>query len=129
MKQVRAQAHGLGDRSKYFRCLKLIREPGENESQQLCGLSNVDLRFLSIGQGEDLDSESEGGENFHERQTLSPLALDNGGAETTLKEVRRPIPQWTGSGCINNLFYHLVQRAGILGLSTMVRAEQNSAAK
>lgn len=129
VKQVRAQAHGLGDRSKYFRCIKLIREPGENESQQLCGLSHVDLRFVSTGQGEDLDSESEVGEDFHARQNLSSVGLDNSEAETTLKEVRRPIPQWTGSGCINNFFFYLIERAGTLGLSTMVREEHYQVAK
>ena len=121
MKQVRAQAHGLDDRSKYFRCLKLIREPGENESQQLCGLSHVDLRFVSTGQGEDSDSESEVDEDFQARQNLSSAGLRISEVETTLKEVRRPIPQWTGSGCINNFFYYLIERTGTLGLSTMVR--------
>lgn len=120
MKQVRAQAHGLGDSSRYFRCLKLIREPGENESQQLCGISNVDLRFASIGRDEDSDSESDIGEDVQSRPTLGSVGLDNGEAETVLKELKRPIPQWTGTGCINNIFYYLIQRAGTLGLSTMV---------
>lgn len=123
VKQVRAQAHGLGDRSRYFRCVKLIREPGDNESQRLCGLSNVDLRFASIGQGENSDSESEAGEDDHVRQISSLVGLDNGEESNVLQEFRRPIPQWTGSGCINNLFYDLIQRAGTLGLSTMVRGE------
>ena len=120
MKQVRAQAHGLGDGSKYFRCLKLIREPGDNESQQLCGVSHVDLKFVSMGQGEDSDSESDTGEDDQAGQTLSFVRVSNSEEDTILKEFRRPIPQWTGTGCINNLFYYLIQRAGTLGLSTMV---------
>lgn len=120
VKQVRALAYGLGDGSKYFRCVKLIREPGENESQQLCGVSNVDLRFVSIGQGEDSGSENEVGEDEQGPETLSLVGFDKSEEGTLLKELRRPIPQWTGSGCINNFFYDLVQRAGTLGLSTMV---------
>lgn len=120
VKQVRARAHSLGDGTKYFRCLKLIREPGDNESQLLCGVSHVDLRFLSIGQGGDLDSESEVEDDDQVQQTLSLVGLDNKVEGTALQELRRPVPQWTGNGCISNFFYHLIQRAGTLGLSTMV---------
>jgi hypothetical protein len=119
-KQVRAQAHSLGSDSQYFRCLKLIREPGANESQHLCGLSNVNLGSVSIDATEISDSESEVNEDDEAQQTLSHAGLDDRVEGTNLRELRRPIPQWTGSGCFGNILYDIIQKAGTRGLSTMV---------
>jgi hypothetical protein len=119
-KQVRAHAHSLGDDSKYFRCLKFIREPGENESQYLCGLSNVNLRSISIDQADTSDSESEADGDDQAHQTLSLVGLDNIAEGTNLQELRRPVPQWTGTGCFGNFVYDLIQSAGTRGVTTMV---------
>lgn len=120
VKQVKARAHGLGDGSKYFRCLKIIREPGENESQQLCGVSHVNLRSTRVDQTELSESESDGDEGDQAAQSLTLSGIDNRADGASLQELKRPIAQWTGSGCINNLLYDLVWRAGRHGLSSMV---------
>ena len=123
-KQVRARAQTLGDGSTYFRCLKLIREPGENESQYLCGVSHLNLRSVNIDHNLVSDSESEVEEDDQAHQDLSLAGLANGAEPASLQELRRPIPQWTGGGCLGNLLYDLIQRTGPAGLTTMVcRAE------
>lgn len=120
VKQVRARAHNLGDDYRYFRCLKFIREPGENESQYLCGLSNVNLRSIGIDQADISDSESEVDEDDQADQTPSLVGLNNSAEKTSLQELRRSIPQWTGAGCFGNFVYELIQRAGTRGVTTMV---------
>lgn len=91
-----------------------------NESQFLCGVSHVDLRSVSIDRTGASDSESEADEDDQALEASGPVRTGNSAPGTNLEELRRPIPQWTGSGCISNHLYDMIQRAGTLGLSSMV---------
>lgn len=120
VKQVKAQDDSLGLTSKYFRCVKFIREPGEKESQLLFGLANVNMRPVSTDVVEELDSEGDFIEDDKsEEPTSSRFANDSKQLQKPQK-VERPIPQWSGAGCINNTLYDIVHGSGTKGISTMV---------
>jgi hypothetical protein len=80
----------------------------------------VNLGSVSIDATEISDSESEVNEDDEAHQTLRFTGLDDRGEGTNLRELRRPIPQWTGSGCFGNIVYDIIQKAGTRGVSTMV---------
>ena len=91
-----------------------------NESQYLCGVSHVDLRSVNIDRTGASDPESEVDEDDQALPASTPARIGNSAQGTNLEELKRPIPQWTGSGCISNHLYDLIERAGTLGLSSMV---------
>lgn len=120
VKQVKAQDDSLGCASKYFRCVKLIREPVEKESQILFGLANINMRPTSAEVVQDLDSEGDFAEDDKIEQPTGSGSVNDSLQLQKPQEPERPIPQWSGAGCINNNLYDLVHRSGTKGVSTMV---------
>ena len=118
IKQVKARDHTLGDESKYFRCVKYIQEPGERESQLLCGQAHANIRTAPFPEAEHTESEDDDADEEDRPDRLKA----NGHAVQVkdLREVARPIPQWTGTGCIDNILHDVIHQSGTQGLSTMV---------
>lgn len=126
IKQVKARDGTLRNDSKLFRCVKLIREPGEKESQRIFGPAHRNMRPMNteevadLGLGDELDEDDQA-----EQQLGSEMTMDDS-QPRNLKEIERPITQWTGVGCINNMIYDLVDKSGTEGLSTMVQNRLHS---
>ena len=120
VKQVRAQANSNLPTTLYFKCVKLIREPTETEWQLFLSPHRGLLSLINAREGEDVDADGEVDEDYDADDPAVP-GKDNVGAPTkNLEEVRRPICQWDGDRCLNNLLFDLVKRSGTQGMSSMV---------
>lgn len=99
--------------------MKFIHEPGEKESQLIFGLSNVKMR-KNNNIAEDLNSDEESIEGDHGEQATSFRPVNDRVQVQKLQQFKRLVPQWSGTGCINNNLYDLIHGSGTKGLSTMV---------
>lgn len=99
---------------RYFRSVKLIREPGIHECRKVFGLGYGKMYQVNAEEAE-WNSEEE---DIDEDQGEPPIS---GLAAESLKEVDRQIPQWTGTGCVYNLICNIVQMSGSQGCASKVR--------
>ncbi|KAI4197262.1 MAG: hypothetical protein LQ350_006035 [Teloschistes chrysophthalmus] len=65
------------------------------------------------------DDLSDGGEDYDAEEAKYLAGIGEGQPLKDLKEVGRPIPQWTGDGTLSNLIFELVDASGTSGISTM----------
>lgn len=120
VKQVRALDNTPRPTLRYFRCVKLIRELGEKESQKLFGQGYRKIIPSRIDEVEEIDTEDDETDGNQPGQPADAVLSHNDAERKNLQEVERVVPQWTGSGCITNFLYDLIHRTGTQGLSTMV---------
>ena len=120
IKEVKALDNIPRPTLRYFRCIKLVREPGEKDSPRLFGSSYGKLFPTAIEDAEDVDSEDDDVDEYQPDQPADLTAAKETLPVKNLKEVERPVPQWTGSGCVHQFLHHLVRRTGTQGISTMV---------
>lgn len=100
---------------RYFRSVKLIREPGIHECRKVFGLGYGKI-YQGNAEGEaEWGSEEEDIDDDQGGLPISSLAVAN------LKEVERQIPQWTGTGCVYNLIRNIIQMSGSQGCASKVR--------
>ncbi|MCJ1465758.1 RNA polymerase III transcription initiation factor complex subunit [Pseudocyphellaria aurata] len=118
IKQVKALDNTPRPSLRYFRCVKLVREPGEKESQKLLGLGYGKIFPVNAVEAEDMDSEDDDIDDNQPEEMGEFGTAEDDRPGKILQEVDRPIPQWTGHGCVFNLVHDLVQRAGTQGMST-----------
>ena len=71
-------------------------------------------------EAEDIDSEDDDIDDNQPEEAEDFATAENDRPGKNLQEVERPIPQWTGHGCVFNLVHDLVQRTGTQGMSTTV---------
>lgn len=120
IKRVKAQDSSLDIEPKYFKCVKLIREPGEKDLQQILGSAHSKIRLMGSEYTENVDHESEPDEDHQSLHPSDLRATEDEPSAKTVQSHERPIPQWTGAGSINNFLYDLVHKSGTRGMSTMV---------
>lgn len=118
IKQVKALDNTPRPSLRYFRCVKLVREPGEKESQKLLGLGYGKIFPVNAVEAEDIDSEDDDLDDNQPEEAGDFATAEQDRPGKILQEVERPIPQWTGYGCVFNLVHDLVQRTGTQGMST-----------
>ena len=126
VKQVRAQANSDLPSVLYFKCVKLIREPTETEWQLFLSPHRGLLSLINAREGEDVDTDGEVDEDYDADDSVNMVKDSNGAPAKGLQEVRRPIAQWDGDCCLNNLLFDLVDRSGTQGMSSMVRSNSQS---
>ena len=114
LKEVKAFDNTPRPTLKYFRSIKLIREPGEQECRIIFG-KGYGKMFLENPAGEgDMDSQDDDVDDDQAEEPSDRIPVEN------LKEVERPIPQWTGTGCVYNFLHDLIQKSGTQGMMTKV---------
>ena len=123
VKQVRAQANSNTPTSLYFRCVKLIREPDETEWQLFLSPHRGHSNATTVREDEDLDADGEIDDEYDLEASPSLRTEGNSSLVKSSGEVGRPIAQWDGHRCLNNLLFDLIDRAGTRGMSTMVRTK------
>ena len=128
VRRVKARSQ-YGRHARYFhRCVKLIRQP-ENDEWQLFwdpmrGLpahmranGDVDGAIADLERDEEDEEEEEAMDDNTNRGTQEP---EGDSLNAGLQEIGRPVPQWTPDQSLNNFLLDLVSMSGTRGLSTMV---------
>lgn len=119
IKQVRAHPATETTAPFLFRCVKYIRDPEGKEWEPMQFPSRKNSKESNIGDG-DLDVLSDEDREY-EAEEARYLAGHEGSQHLRgLKEIERPVSQWSGDGTLSNLLYDLVHASGLRGISTMV---------
>ena len=121
VKQVKARPEGDIATPFYFRCVKFLREPVGKEWYPLSHLSRSRAKSKTLEEYDalDEDSDDEHDDEAEEARFLSAVE-DSHQQLRNLKEIDRPVPQWSGDSILNNLLFSLIDQAGLHGISTMV---------
>ncbi|KAL8721816.1 MAG: hypothetical protein Q9225_001571 [Loekoesia sp. 1 TL-2023] len=119
IKQVRAHPATETTAPFLFRCVKYIRDPEGKEWEPMQFSSRKHSKELNIGDGDpDVLSDED---REYEAEEARYLAGHGGSKHLRgLKEIERPVPQWSGDGTLSNLLYDLIHASGLNGISTMV---------
>ncbi|KAI9867766.1 MAG: hypothetical protein M1830_005748, partial [Pleopsidium flavum] len=121
VRRVKARSQYSKAGRYYHRCVKLLREP-ENEEWQLFW---DPVRGVPdhLKERDDDDANAEGDEEDEDEAGTSSKAgiedAEGDGEEGDLQEIGRLVPQWTPDQNLSNFLFDLVSKSGTKGLSTM----------
>ncbi|KAL8735942.1 MAG: hypothetical protein Q9166_000504 [cf. Caloplaca sp. 2 TL-2023] len=118
IKQVRAHPNTEIPSPFLFRCVKYIRDP-EGKEWNPVNFPGRGRRKSPVVEGNEPDAsfDEEQGYLVEEEQYIARLG--NSQQPKSLKDIERPIPQWSGDSTLSNLLYDLAHAAGSQGISTM----------
>ncbi|KAL8795708.1 MAG: hypothetical protein Q9182_007498 [Xanthomendoza sp. 2 TL-2023] len=118
IKQVKAHPDTANPSSFLFRCVKYIRDPEGKEWNPVNFPPRGRAKPAAVlDNDDDAPSDEEDEYLAEEAQYLDRIS----GSQPlhSLKEVDRPIAQWSGDSTLSNLLYDLAHAAGLQGISTM----------
>ncbi|KAL8708455.1 MAG: hypothetical protein Q9220_006679, partial [cf. Caloplaca sp. 1 TL-2023] len=121
IKQVRAYPEGETTAPFLFRCAKYIRDPEGKEWRPVVYPARGRLKTTEAVQDvpDVLDVPSDEEQDYQAEETQYLAGLRDGRELRHLKEVERPIPEWSGDNLLGNLLYDLVRASGSHGISTL----------
>ncbi|KAL8773356.1 MAG: hypothetical protein Q9209_001750 [Squamulea sp. 1 TL-2023] len=124
IKQVRAHPDTETPSPFLFRCVRYIRDPEGKEWNPVTFKSR--MRLTSAAYNE-LDAPSDDEQDYlaEEAQYFACCGSGSSLQHGSLKEVERPVPQWTADSTLSNLLYDIVHAAGSQGISTMELKDQS----
>lgn len=119
IKQVRARPDVETAAPFLFRCVKYVRDPQGKEWQPVNFPPRRRSR-LTANETNEPDALSDDEQDYEAKEAQYLAGLGHSQPLKGLKEVERPVPQWSGDGVLGNLLYDLVHASGTQGVSTMV---------
>jgi len=119
-KEIKARAHHEdGLEGQRYRCLKLLREPREDDwTLFAAGGSRSDYQYKVGPEGPEADSEDD--TEPTENTTVDPRADNDAPIMRGLVEDERLISQWEPTRHLFNMISDIVNAAGTEGVSTKV---------
>ncbi|KAK7615515.1 hypothetical protein JOL62DRAFT_561574 [Phyllosticta paracitricarpa] len=123
VKKVKAQIKGLVVTQKWYRCIKLTRQPTPRDRVVFVTMS---MRAANRVKNEQADA---GGDEDAEHDVESAEDEDNDGhgagqaplgAENDVEEIERLPPQWDPDRPLTNLFWDVIDDAGPSGTTTAI---------
>ncbi len=122
VRRVKARSQYTRAGRYYHRCVKLLREP-ENEEWQLFWdpVRGIPDHLKERDNDDaDADGDEEDEDEADENPTTGTQDAEGDGGDGDLQEIGRPVPQWTPDQNLSNFLFDLVSKSGTKGISTMV---------
>ena len=121
IKRVTARAHcEEGTPGWHIACLKLLRDPVEHDWEVFMSSTITDSTIDDGVVGEDSEAESEKDPDTSAQIEHRPGSHARESSIKELVEEVRTAPQWTSESHVNHTLFHIVNAAGMQGISTKV---------
>ncbi|KAL8816450.1 MAG: hypothetical protein Q9223_004545 [Gallowayella weberi] len=126
IKQVQAHPDTANPSPFLFRCVKYIRDPEGKEWNPVNFPSRGRAKPAAVVEN-DHDAPSDEEEEYLAEEAQYLDRISGNQPLPSLKEVDRPIAQWSGDSTLSNLLYDLTNAAGLQGISTMALVDEGKA--
>ena len=119
LKQVRAHPDTENPSPFLFRCVRYIRDPEGRESNPV-NFRTRDRTNSTCVEYDETGAPSDNEQDYLAEEARYLAGFSNNQQPKSLKEIERPMPQWSGDSTLSNLLYDITHAAGSKGISTMV---------
>lgn len=120
VKKVKAQIKGYAASQKWYRCIKMVREPTQRDRMIFVTMSMKEAkkhkRETEAGADEDAEGDLDPDEEVEEAGASQALVQQ----ESDVQEIKRLPPQWDPDRPVINLLWDIIRATGHSGATTAV---------
>ncbi|KAL8929648.1 MAG: hypothetical protein Q9172_000327 [Xanthocarpia lactea] len=124
LKQVRAHPDTENPSPFLFRCVRYIRDPEGKEWNPVNFRTRDRTNSICVEYNE-TGAPSDNEQDYLAEEARYLAGFSNNQQPKSLKEIQRPMPQWSGDSTLSNLLYDITHAAGSKGISTMDLKDQS----
>ncbi|KAL8910759.1 MAG: hypothetical protein Q9171_003971 [Xanthocarpia ochracea] len=124
LKQVRAHPDTEPPSPFLFRCVRYIRDP-EGKEWNPVNFRTRDRTNSTCVEYNEIGAPSDNEQVYLAEEARYLAGFSNNQQPKSLKEIERPMPQWSGDSTLSNLLYDITHAAGSKGISTMDLKDQS----
>ncbi|KAL8858126.1 MAG: hypothetical protein Q9178_005303 [Gyalolechia marmorata] len=124
LKQVRAHPDTENPSPFLFRCVRYIRDP-EGKEWNPVNFRARDRTNSTCVEYNETGAPSDNEQDYLAEEARYLAGFSNNQQPKSLKEIERPMPQWSGDSTLSNLLYDITHAAGSNGISTMDLKDQS----
>ncbi|EKG16449.1 B-block binding subunit of TFIIIC [Macrophomina phaseolina MS6] len=124
VRKVKAQIKGYTASQKWYRCIKIVREPTQRDRMIFVTMSMKEAkkhkRATEAGEDEDAEGDLDVDEENEEAGASQALVQQ----ESDVQEIRRLPPQWDPDRPVINLLWDIIKTTGRSGATTAIIRDQ-----